>query len=247
MDASNISSIARAKGPSMNLENKRISIWGDSILKGVVLDDKDGRYHILENNCVDRFAGITGSAITNHAGFGMTTGKALERINRALARKPPEADEIVLLEYGGNDCDFQWAEVAADPKGVHLPKTPIDQFGTMLQSIIDLFKSLNIRPILMALPPLDPLKYFAWISRGLNIENIRSWLGDVHRIYRWQEAYNDIVVQTANDNDLRIIDVRKAFLVCDDYGSKFCSDGIHPNEAGHDTILGSVLSYVNRA
>ncbi len=230
----------------MNLENRPISVWGDSILKGVVLDEANGRYRVLENNCVDRFAGITRSRITNHAGFGMTTGKALERIRRALAGKPPAADEIVLLEYGGNDCDFRWAEVAADPRGVHLPKTPIDRFGSLLQSIIDLFKSVNVKPILMALPPLHPQRYFAWLSRNLNKDHIRTWLGDINRIYRWQEAYNDIVVQTANDNDLRFIDVRKDFLVCDDYDSKFCADGIHPNEAGHETILGSVLAYVNR-
>ncbi len=80
----------------------------------------------------------------------MTTGKAWERIRRALAGKPPAADEIVLLECGGND--FRWAEVAADPRGAHLPKTPIDRFGSLLQSIIDLFKSVNVKPILMALP-----------------------------------------------------------------------------------------------
>lgn len=231
----------------MNLENRRISVWGDSILKGVVLDETDGRYRVLENNCVDRFAAITGTAITNHAGFGMTAGKALERIKRAIARNIPAKDEIVLLEYGGNDCDFQWAEVAANPDGVHLPKTPIDQFGAVLQSIIDLFKSLHIRPILMALPPLEPGKYFAWLSRGLNADNLRSWLGDINRIYRWQEAYNSIVGQTANDNDLRLIDVRKNFLVSADYGSLICADGIHPNAAGQETILESVLSYVRKA
>lgn len=230
----------------MNLEHRKISIWGDSILKGVVLDDTDGRYRVLENNSVDRFAALTGTEVTNHASFGMTTGKAYERIERSLAKRLPEEDEIVLLEYGGNDCDFRWAEVAADPESKHLPKTPIDQFGTMLQSIIDLFKSIRIKPILMALPPLDPGRYFAWISRGLNVENLLAWLGDVNRIYRWQEAYNDIVVETAMDNELRIINVRQDFLVCDDYLSKFCTDGIHPNAAGQETILASVLSYVNR-
>ena len=231
----------------MNLEKRRISIWGDSIMKGVVLDSTDGRYRVLENNCVNRFAAITGSAITNHAGFGMTAGKALERIGRAIERNAPAKDEIVLLEYGGNDCDFNWADIAANPDGLHLPKTPIEQFGTLLQSIIDLFKSLSIKPILMSLPPLDPGKYFAWLSRGLNVENLRNWLGDINRIYRWQEAYNAVVGQTANDNDLRLIDVRKNFLVSADYGSLICADGIHPNAAGQESILESVLSYVRKA
>jgi acyl-CoA thioesterase I len=229
----------------MDLTNRNVSIWGDSIMKGIVFDDTDGRYRVLEKNCVNRFAEITGTTITNHARFGMTAGKGYERIKRALELATPDKDEIVLLEYGGNDCDFEWAEVAANPDATHLPRTPIDQFGTILQSIIDLFQSLRITPILMSLPPLDPCKYFAWFSRGLNQETLHRWLGDVHRIYRWQEAYSNIVVDTAIRNDLRIINVRKDFLVSDNCGSMICTDGIHPNESGQESILQSVLSYVS--
>ena len=230
----------------MDLKNRHISIWGDSIMKGVVLDDTDGRYRVLENNCVSRFAEITGSTITNHARFGMTAGKAYERIRRAVDLAGPNKDDIVLLEYGGNDCDFLWAEVAADPHSRHSPKTPIDQFGTILQSIIDFFQSLRITPILMSLPPLDPGKYFAWLSRDLNVETLRAWLGDIHRIYRWQEAYSDIIVETAIRNGLHMINVRREFLVSDDCSSMICTDGIHPNESGQESILRSVLSYVSQ-
>ena len=229
----------------MDLSNRNVSIWGDSIMKGIVFDDINGRYRILETNCVNRFAEITGTTITNHARFGMTVGKGYERIKRALELSTPAEDEIVLLEYGGNDCDFVWAEVAANPHATHLPRTPIDQFGTILQSIIDLFRSFRITPILMSLPPLDPRKYFAWLSRGLNQETLYRWLGDVHRIYRWQEAYSNIVVDTAIRNDLRVINVRKDFLVRDDCAAMICTDGIHPNESGQESILRSVLSYVS--
>jgi acyl-CoA thioesterase I len=231
----------------MNMNNKHISIWGDSILKGVILDEANGRYQVLENNCVDRFARLTGAVIDNHASFGMTTGKALERIKRSMIRKAPARDDIVLIEFGGNDCNFQWDEVSASPDEQHVPQTPIGQFGQALQSIINLFKSVGISPVLMALPPLEPGRFLDWVSRSLDRTNILAWLGDVNRIYRWQEAYSDIVVQTANDNHLRIIDVRKDFLVSDGYAAKFCADGMHPNEAGHDVILESILSYVRSA
>ena len=231
----------------MNMDKKHINIWGDSILKGVVLDETNGRYQVLENNCVDRFAKLTGAIIDNHASFGMTTGKALERIKRSLLRKAPGHDDIVLVEFGGNDCDFRWEEVSASPGERHLPKTPIGQFGEALQAIINLFKLIDIRPVLMALPPLEPGRFLDWVSRGLDRANILAWLGDVNKIYRWQEAYNDIVVQTANANRLRVLDVRKDFLVLDDYAARFCADGMHPNEAGQELILESILSYVHSA
>ncbi len=230
----------------MTFENTRIDVWGDSILKGIVLDEKDGRYRVHEDNCVAKFAAITGAAITNHASFGMTVGKAFERIQRALSRRVPGKDDVVLLEYGGNDCDFLWAEISENPEGRHFPKTPIDRFGGLLQSIIDLFRSLKIEPVLMSLPPLEPARYFAWLSRGLNIDSIRSWLGDASRIYRWQEAYNDVVCQTANRNGLLLLDVRRDFLISENYGSMMCADGIHPNASGQNSILESVISAVRR-
>ncbi|OHE71801.1 MAG: GDSL family lipase [Treponema sp. RIFOXYC1_FULL_61_9] len=230
----------------MTFENTRIDIWGDSIMKGIVLDETDGRYRVPQKNCVARFAEITGAAVMNHASFGMTVGKAFERITRSLARKLPGTDEIALLEYGGNDCDFNWAEISANPEGGHFPKTPLDRFAAILQSIIDLFRSFRIEPVLMSLPPLDADKYFAWLSRGLNIGNLRSWLGDINRIYRWQEAYNNVVRQTANRNGLFLIDVRQDFLISGNYGAKMCADGIHPNESGQTIILESALSAVRQ-
>jgi lysophospholipase L1-like esterase len=171
----------------------------------------------------------------------------MERIGKSLKRNAPEPDDIVLIEFGGNDCDFRWDEISANPGALHLPRTPLAAFGSTLQAIIDLFKSMSIKPILMALPPLEPGRFLDWISRGLDRANILSWLGDVQKIYRWQEAYSDTVVQTAMDNGLRVVNVRKDFLLADDYAGKFCVDGMHPNEAGHDSILESFLAYVRSA
>ena len=74
----------------MNIENRHITVWGDSILKGVVLDDTTGEYRVHPANCVTRFANATKTIISNHASFGMTTGKAFERIQRSIERNPPE-------------------------------------------------------------------------------------------------------------------------------------------------------------
>ena len=229
----------------MNLDNRTIRIWGDSILKGYSLDETGSRYIVLKNNCVDRFARETNTVISNHASFGMTTRKALDRIVRSIERTPPAKGDIILVEFGGNDCDYHWSEISAQPGATHQPNTPIDCFAGKMQAIIDAFRKFSIDPILMTLPPLEPNRYLDWISRGLNRENILRWLGDVNKIYRWQEAYNEIVVDAALKNGLRLINVRKNFLTADRFTERLCADGIHPNEAGHDTILDSFLGYVH--
>ncbi len=229
----------------ININRKHIHIWGDSILKGVVLDDETGTYQILSNNCVTRFVQKTNAKIFNHASFGMTTTKACQRIQRHLERNPPEPDDIVLVEFGGNDCDFHWEDISIAPQEHHNPNTPIEIFDNKIQSIINMFHSFNIDPVMMSLPPIDPDRYFKWISRGLNSSNILLWLGDVNKIYRWQEAYSNIVIEAAKKNSLPLANIRKWLLVSDHYTGLICKDGIHPNENGHEMICNAFLSYVS--
>ncbi len=227
----------------MNLEKRHITVWGDSILKGVVLDEGTSTYRVCPDNAVSRFADATRAIIANHASFGMTATKARERILRSIERTPPRPDDIVLVEFGGNDCDYHWTDISARPEEHHEPKTPIELFGRTLQEIVDVFKNFDILPVLMTLPPLDPNRYLDWVSRGLNRARILKWLDDVNKIYRWQEAYNDIVAETAQSNGLRLIDVRKDFLVSERYSSLICGDGIHPSPSGQETIFKSFINY----
>ena len=55
-----------------------ISLWGDSIGKGVVFDEARGRYVILKENCVSLLGRLLGSPIANHAMMGCTARKAAE-------------------------------------------------------------------------------------------------------------------------------------------------------------------------
>ncbi|PYG85816.1 lysophospholipase L1-like esterase [Ruminiclostridium sufflavum DSM 19573] len=227
----------------MQLADKNITIWGDSILKGVILDEQKGKYKVMENNCINSFAEITGCTVRNNAHFGMTSTRALDRITASIDRQQLSKNDIVIIEFGGNDCDFNWCEIAKKPDALHQPKTTIDNFKCSLQNMIDMFKKKGITPIMMNLPPLEPERYFNWISRGLNKENILHWLGDVAKIYRWQEAYNNAAEWIARQNNCRLLNVRESFLISNNYSSHFCADGIHPNEKGQRKILESFLAF----
>jgi lysophospholipase L1-like esterase len=227
----------------MQLYNKNITVWGDSILKGVILDEQDGKYKVMKNNCLSSFAEITGCAINNNAHFGMTAARALKKITTFIDKQPPKRDDIVIIEFGGNDCDYNWSGIANAPDDIHQPKTTIADFKASLQNMIDMFKNKGVTPILMNLPPLEPERYFNWVSRGLNKENILQWLGDIARIYRWQEAYNNAAEWIARQNNCNLLNVRDSFLISKNYSSHFCADGIHPNEKGHKKILESLLEF----
>lgn len=227
----------------MELTDKKIIIWGDSILRGVIWDEQDGKYKIMKNSSINSFAELTGCTVKNNAYFGMTSTKALNRITTVIEKQTMDKSDIVILEFGGNDCDFKWNEVSSAPDSNHQPNTPISCFKNSIQKMIDIFRQKGITPILMNLPPLEPERYFNWISKGLNKDNILRWLGDVAKIYRWQEAYNSAVEWIALQNGCRLINVRESFLISSNYSSQFCADGIHPNEKGHKKILESLLEF----
>ena len=209
-----------------------IGIWGDSLLQGVVLDEKLGRYSILEDNCAVAVARKTGLAVSNNSRFGCTAPKGMKSLNKAL-----ESDaefSAAIIEFGGNDCDFNWEEVAASPDGEHIPKTPLDAFVKCYSDMISSLRAKGIEPVLVTLPPLDAERYFDWITRGgLSRENILHWLGDVQHIYRWHERYSNAVSAMARRCACRLVDVRDAFLSLRDYQKYLCADGIHPNRDGH--------------
>ena len=227
----------------VELAGKNITIWGDSILKGVIWDEQDRKYKVMKNNSISSFAELTGCSVKNNAYFGMTSTKALNRIKASIDKQSLDNNDIVIIEFGGNDCDFNWSEVSDRPDDIHQPRTTIDAFKTSLQNMINMFKEKGVTPILMNLPPLEPERYFNWISRGLNKDNILHWLGDVSKIYRWQEAYNSAAEWIARQSNCSILNVRESFLMSNNYSSQFCADGIHPSEQGHKKILESLLAF----
>jgi lysophospholipase L1-like esterase len=218
-------------------------VSGDSISKGVVLDEGEGGYSVLKDNYVAIVQRRTRNVIRNVSRFGNTLPRGTGRLAREIESEKPD---IVLIEYGGNDCDFDWVDVAAHPDSPHGPKTELALFETTLAETIQGLGARGIIPVLMTLPPLDAERFLAWVSRGEpGAEGrILTWLGNVNRIFQWQEGYSALIAKVAAETKTRLIDVREAFLQRFDFRSLICKDGIHPNAAGHEVIAEAVLGYL---
>ncbi len=211
---------------------KQIGVLGDSILKGVVFDEIRGTYSLLAESCGNLLQKTLGINIVNRSRFGSTIDKGRKMLEVSLKRDPDLS--YMLLEYGGNDCDFNWDEVSRDPDAEHLPNTPLAAFKQNLDEMIEILKQKQIRPILMSLPPICGNRYFDFIvSRGRNADNILRFLGDRQQIYRFHEMYSLAVTRLAIEKDCVYVPMREAFLAERNSLSLICSDGIHPNEKGH--------------
>ena len=213
----------------------KLQIYGDSIMKAVVVDE-NFKYKSLSRSILENLQQQTGLETVNRAHFGYTTEKGQVVLQRDLEKGLD--CRFALLEFGGNDCDYNWAEVAADPDGEHLPQTALQTFLDNLRSMAQSLLSHGVQPILMTLPPLDAQKYLDFIGRlGSDKAAVLHWLGDVQMIYRWQEMYSAAISRLAIQLNLPLADVRSRFLSRRDYQSLIARDGIHLTEAGYQLVF----------
>lgn len=134
---------------------REIVLWGDSIMRGVVYDEAKQKYSLASPNGAEAASRVLGIPLRNRARMGCTVDKGLTLIQKDLKTEKEEGEgiEAALLEFGGNDCDFNWGQVAADPEAKHQPRTPLDRFSVHLEEMIRLVRSHGMRPVLVTLPP----------------------------------------------------------------------------------------------
>lgn len=152
-------------------------VWGDSIAKGIVYDENRGRYAVCRENCLGRLGREYAIEISNYSVMGQTSEKGLMRM------RPEDMKEgqVAVVEYGGNDCDLDWRQVSEHPEYRQSGKVPLDQFGKNIVEMINRVRDAGMRPLLVTPPPLVAERYYEWISRGMNKENIMNYLGNVQQ------------------------------------------------------------------
>lgn len=225
--------------------NYDIIIIGDSISKGVVYDEEKNIYYILNANYVNLLKDKIKGTVKNMAKFGNTLLRGVDRLQNYLSK---EKTDIVVIEFGGNDCDFDWEKIAKNPYEEHKPKTDFNIFKNNLKDLINSLEVKGTIPVLMTLPPLDADRYFQWISKNSEdiSKNILKWLGSVTKIYWWQEKYNAAILSIAEESKAVVLDIRSAFLDFPDFRKFICIDGIHPNEKGHKIIADKIYKYLEK-
>jgi len=222
---------------------EKVAAFGDSVMKGVIYED--AHYRISDSSfqkiCEESF-GIT---IENKAKFGSTIARGERVFERNLELLKDCDCKYVVLEFGGNDCDFNWKEVSADPDKKHFPMSTISNFTATYTDIISEIKKMGKTPVLLSLPPIDSARYFKHISRDLSEENIMKWMrNDKQYITNWHERYNIEIFKLAIANEVPVIDITSVFLEKKNYSRYLCEDGIHPNDEGHKLIAEAIKKHV---
>ena len=225
---------------------KKIVALGDSITKGVIYDGE--RYQTLSNGFVSQCAEDLNVNIDNYGRMGCT-------ISRGAQIAEQHADtiagsDVTLVEFGGNDSDFCWTDIASAPKDNHYPMTELPTFRQMYRELIARIRELGSKPILMTLPLIDYKRFYAFVTRNMGDQaqqNVLSWLGgQEERIRNYHDMYSLAVYQIGYQERVPVLDITSPFLHNRDYLPYLCCDGIHPSQQGHDLIAASVENQLRR-
>ena len=211
---------------------------GDSLIKGVVMNvEETGRMHyaLADHSIAELLASSKHMEAVNLGKMGCT----IEAGERILDHHLPSIEnaEYAILCYGGNDSDYNWRAIAANPQAEHQPKTAIGVFEKTYARIISKVRAAGITPVVMSLPPMDSAKYYDFFTSVFSSEekrNVSRWLkGGASAIEAGHELYNDAVKRVAASADALLVDVSSAMKEPSRY---LCADGIHINAHGQQII-----------
>ncbi|MBO5404760.1 MAG: SGNH/GDSL hydrolase family protein [Paludibacteraceae bacterium] len=218
---------------------------GDSIIKGVLVQSEGerSRYSLADKSIVECCAEKLGGESLNLGKMGCTIEAGERILNRYLDKM--SGAQYVLLEYGGNDSDYNWQEIAEAPEKEHFPRTRLEVFEQVYERVINKIKEMGAIPLVLSLPPMDAERYFAFFSQkwedGFRA-NVMHWLGgSTNTIMSGHELYNLATMRIAQRTGAQWIDVTSGLLKGHNFRAYLCDDGIHPNERGQRVIAEAVL------
>ena len=218
---------------------------GDSIIKGVLVQSEGerSRYSLADKSIVECCAEKLGGESLNLGKMGCTIEAGERILNRYLDKM--SGAQYVLLEYGGNDSDYNWQEIAEAPEKEHFPRTRLEVFEEVYERVVRKIKQMGAIPLVLSLPPMDAERYFAFFSQkwedGFRA-NVMRWLGgSTNTIMSGHELYNLATMRIAQRTGAQWIDVTSGLLKEHNFRAYLCDDGIHPNERGQRVIAEAVL------
>ena len=215
---------------------RNLIILGDSLMQAVIYEDN--KYHLYHSSLGEKLA-AKGYNLINKSHMGATVKSAfatLEKIGET------EEDTVVLFEYGGNDCNFDWQAVAEKCDDTVFPEITEKEFAEIYRKAIVSAKKKGMTVAVSSLIPIDAEKFMKSISRNADGKKILSWLGDISMLSRWQEHYSRIAEAVAYSECCEIIDLRTDFLLSHAFRMLICDDGIHPTVEGHEIIADRIAS-----
>ncbi len=222
----------------MSGDMMKVVCFGDSLTRGVSF--VKGRMRILKENyptLLQQFASEHFTVI-NKGVFNDNSDLLVSRVEKDVINEHPD---YVIINIGGNDCNFKWDEVAERPEDEHQPVVPLDRYLDNIKQLIARIRETGSTPILMTLPPLDPVRYYKLLANTYG-SSISHWISLQGGIEHWHGLYNRGLNLLAEQLNVDKIDVRSAMNHSRNLNELISDDGIHLTGEGYKTMSSEIFS-----
>lgn len=144
-------------------------------------------------------------------------------------------DKTVFIQPQSG-LQYDWKAIAADPSGVHQPQLDLVAFKALYTNKIAQARACGQEPVLVSLPVMDCDRYFAFITRGMTIQerkNLLFWLGgSTERLRNLHDLYNLALFRLASLQCVHIVDITSPMLAHPHYSDLLERDGITLSSQG---------------
>lgn len=135
---------------------------------------------------------------------------------------------------------YDWKAIAANPSGHHVPQMDLVAYKALYTDKIAQARACGQEPVLVSLPIIDENRYFAFITRGMSMQerkNLLYWLGGkTERLRNIHAMYNLALFRLAALQCVHIIDITSPMLANPHYEGLLEQDGVTLTAAGQALV-----------
>lgn len=154
---------------------------------------------------------------------------------------------IIQPESG---LQYDWQAIAADPSAKHNPQMDLVAYKALYTNRIAQARAQGLEPVLVSLPIIDENRYFAFITRGMSIQerkNVLYWLGGhIERLRNIHALYNLALFRLASTQCVHIIDITSPMLASEHFNQLLEQDGVTLSPEGQALVDDELASLVSR-
>ena len=158
-------------------------------------------------------------------------------------------DKTILIQPESG-LRFDWKAIASNPSGHHEPQIDLVAYKALYTNKIAQARACGQEPVLVSLPIMDEDRYFAYITRGMSMQerkNVLYWLGGkTERLRNIHAMYNLSLFRLAAVQCVHLVDITSPMLASPHFDELLDQDGVTLSPAGEAMVNRELASLASR-
>lgn len=158
-------------------------------------------------------------------------------------------DKTIIIQPESG-LQYNWQAIAANPSGQHEPVMDLVAYKAQYTNKIAQARAHGQEPVLVSLPIMDENRYFAFITRGMSMQerkNLLYWLGGkTERLRNIHALYNLSLFRLAAQQCVHIIDITSPMLASAHYEQLLEQDGVTLSPEGQQLVDNELSTLISR-